>query len=109
MGLLLDFSPEKMMASNGEDDQELEAEFLAIVGGQPDPNQKPNGKSKWTLGFLWGCYDLKVVIYDVYKVDMCGVIFLKIAVAFLHLSGILLLVFSKLAAPAYNKNKDKKT
>ncbi|XP_070794307.1 coiled-coil and C2 domain-containing protein 1A [Pituophis catenifer annectens] len=45
MGLLLDFSPENMMASNGEDDQELEAEFLAIVGGQPDPNQKPNGKT----------------------------------------------------------------
>ncbi|ETE71271.1 Coiled-coil and C2 domain-containing protein 1A [Ophiophagus hannah] len=45
MGLLLDFSPENMMASNREEDQELEAEFLAIVGKQPDPNQKPNGKT----------------------------------------------------------------
>uniref|UniRef100_A0A8C6YG89 Coiled-coil and C2 domain containing 1A n=1 Tax=Naja naja TaxID=35670 RepID=A0A8C6YG89_NAJNA len=45
MGLLLDFSPENMMASNREEDQELEAEFLAIVGNQPDPSQKPNGKT----------------------------------------------------------------
>ncbi|XP_070597608.1 coiled-coil and C2 domain-containing protein 1A [Erythrolamprus reginae] len=45
MGLLLDFSPENMMASNGEDDEELEAELLAIVGGPPNPNQKPNGKT----------------------------------------------------------------
>ncbi|XP_026567074.1 coiled-coil and C2 domain-containing protein 1A [Pseudonaja textilis] len=45
MGLLLDFSPENMMASNREEDQELEAEFLAIVGNQPDPNQKPSGKT----------------------------------------------------------------
>lgn len=75
MGLLLDFSPENMMASKGEDDQELEAELLAIVGGQPNPNQKPNGKSKWTLGVLWDCYDLKVLIYEVYEVDMCRVFF----------------------------------
>ncbi|XP_032067302.1 coiled-coil and C2 domain-containing protein 1A [Thamnophis elegans] len=45
MGLLLDFSPENMMASNEQDDHELEAELLAIVGGQPDPKQKPNGKT----------------------------------------------------------------
>ncbi|XP_062975430.1 coiled-coil and C2 domain-containing protein 1A [Elgaria multicarinata webbii] len=36
MGLLMDFSPESMVPSEGEDDQELEAEFLAIVGGQPN-------------------------------------------------------------------------
>ncbi|XP_007425917.1 coiled-coil and C2 domain-containing protein 1A [Python bivittatus] len=45
MGLLMDFSPENMMDSDGEDNHELEAEFLAIVGGQPDPKQKPNGKT----------------------------------------------------------------
>uniref|UniRef100_A0A2D4I9Z0 Uncharacterized protein n=1 Tax=Micrurus lemniscatus lemniscatus TaxID=129467 RepID=A0A2D4I9Z0_MICLE len=45
MGLLLDFSPENMMASSREEDQELEAEFLAIVGNQSDLNQKPNGKT----------------------------------------------------------------
>ncbi|XP_039224280.1 coiled-coil and C2 domain-containing protein 1A [Crotalus tigris] len=45
MGLLLDFSPENMMAGDGEDNQELEAEFLAIVGGQPDPKEKRNGKT----------------------------------------------------------------
>nr|XP_056706503.1 coiled-coil and C2 domain-containing protein 1A [Euleptes europaea] len=41
MGLLMDLSPESMMA----DDADLEAEFLAIVGGQPDPKQKSNGKT----------------------------------------------------------------
>ncbi|XP_033029967.1 coiled-coil and C2 domain-containing protein 1A isoform X1 [Lacerta agilis] len=45
MALLLDFSPEGLMASDGEDDHELEAEFLTIVGGQPDPKRKPNGKT----------------------------------------------------------------
>ncbi|XP_044299490.1 coiled-coil and C2 domain-containing protein 1A isoform X1 [Varanus komodoensis] len=45
MNLLMDFSPESMMAGNGEDDHELEAELLAIVGGQPDAKRKPNGKT----------------------------------------------------------------
>ncbi|KAJ7317392.1 hypothetical protein JRQ81_003554 [Phrynocephalus forsythii] len=45
MGLLLDLSPDGMMASDGEDDHELEAELLALVGGQPDLKRKPNGKT----------------------------------------------------------------
>ncbi|XP_061469802.1 coiled-coil and C2 domain-containing protein 1A [Rhineura floridana] len=45
LGLLMDLSPEIMMARDGEDDNELEAELLAIVGGQPDQKQKPNGKT----------------------------------------------------------------
>ncbi|KAJ6657690.1 hypothetical protein lerEdw1_002191 [Lerista edwardsae] len=45
MGLLMDLSPASMMAGDGEDDADLEAEFLAIVGGQPDRKQKPNGKT----------------------------------------------------------------
>ncbi|XP_053152435.1 coiled-coil and C2 domain-containing protein 1A isoform X2 [Hemicordylus capensis] len=45
MGLLIDLSPESMMASDGEDDAELEAELLAVVGGQPDSKQKSNGKT----------------------------------------------------------------
>lgn len=49
MGLLVDFSPEGMTVGDGDDDAELEAEFLAIVGGQPDSKQKPNGKSEWSL------------------------------------------------------------
>ncbi|XP_048346528.1 coiled-coil and C2 domain-containing protein 1A isoform X2 [Sphaerodactylus townsendi] len=43
LGLLVDLSPESMMTD--EDNSELEAEFLAIVGGQPDPKQKSNGKT----------------------------------------------------------------
>ncbi|XP_066474043.1 coiled-coil and C2 domain-containing protein 1A [Tiliqua scincoides] len=45
MGLLMDLSPASMMASDGVDDTDLEAEFLAIVGGQPDTKRKPNGKT----------------------------------------------------------------
>ncbi|XP_015266053.1 PREDICTED: coiled-coil and C2 domain-containing protein 1A [Gekko japonicus] len=45
MGLLMDLSPEGMMAGDGVDDTDLEAELLAIVGGQPDPKQKSNGKT----------------------------------------------------------------
>lgn len=48
MGLLVDFSPDGMMDNDdGEDDNELEAEFMAIVGGQPNLKGKPKGKSKW--------------------------------------------------------------
>lgn len=45
----MDLSPASMMASDGEDDTDLEAEFLAIVGGQPDTKRKPNGKSKFVV------------------------------------------------------------
>nr|XP_060619618.1 coiled-coil and C2 domain-containing protein 1A isoform X1 [Anolis sagrei ordinatus] len=45
LGLLMDLSPEGMMASDGEDDHELEAELLAIVGDQPGAKRKPNGKT----------------------------------------------------------------
>ncbi|XP_062454431.1 coiled-coil and C2 domain-containing protein 1A isoform X2 [Rhea pennata] len=46
MPLLMDFSPEAMMANDaGDDAAELEAELLAIVGGQPDPEGKPKGKT----------------------------------------------------------------
>ncbi|XP_077185923.1 coiled-coil and C2 domain-containing protein 1A [Paroedura picta] len=44
-GFLMDLSPEGLMAEDGADDADLEAEFLAIVGGQPDPKQKSNGKT----------------------------------------------------------------
>ncbi|NXD18454.1 C2D1A protein, partial [Nothocercus nigrocapillus] len=41
-----DFSPEGMMANDaGNDAAELEAELLALVGGQPDPKGKPKGKT----------------------------------------------------------------
>ncbi|KFV85547.1 Coiled-coil and C2 domain-containing protein 1A, partial [Struthio camelus australis] len=44
--LLMDFSPEGMMANDaGDDAADLEAELLAIVGGQPDPKEKPKGKT----------------------------------------------------------------
>ncbi|KAH0628738.1 hypothetical protein JD844_010216 [Phrynosoma platyrhinos] len=58
MGLLVDLSHDGMMASDGEDDHDLEAELMAIVGGQPGPKRKPNGKSKQLLGctrFLSSC------------------------------------------------------
>ncbi|KYO25227.1 hypothetical protein Y1Q_0009014 [Alligator mississippiensis] len=46
MGLLVDFSPDGMMDNDdGEDDNELEAEFMAIVGGQPNLKGKPKGKT----------------------------------------------------------------
>ncbi|XP_054859114.1 coiled-coil and C2 domain-containing protein 1A isoform X2 [Eublepharis macularius] len=45
MGFLMDMSPESMMASDGEDAAELEAELLSLVGGQPDSKQKSNGKN----------------------------------------------------------------
>lgn len=45
MGLLMDLTPANMMASDGEDDADLEDELLAIVGGQPDTKRKPNGKT----------------------------------------------------------------
>nr|XP_014424347.1 coiled-coil and C2 domain-containing protein 1A [Pelodiscus sinensis] len=45
MGLLVDCSPEGMRNNNQVDDGELEAEFLAIVGGQPDSKEKPKGKT----------------------------------------------------------------
>ncbi|KAL8164523.1 UNVERIFIED_CONTAM: hypothetical protein K2H54_052928 [Gekko kuhli] len=37
------------MAGDDADDADLEAEFLAIVGGQPDPKQKSNGKIAQSL------------------------------------------------------------
>ncbi|NXA43865.1 C2D1A protein, partial [Eudromia elegans] len=44
--LLVDFSPDGMMANDaGDDAAELEAELLALVGGQPDPRGKPKGKT----------------------------------------------------------------
>ncbi|XP_010224341.1 PREDICTED: coiled-coil and C2 domain-containing protein 1A [Tinamus guttatus] len=44
--LLMDFSPEGMMANDaGDDAAELEAELMALVGGQPDPKGKPKGKT----------------------------------------------------------------
>ncbi|XP_067170766.1 coiled-coil and C2 domain-containing protein 1A [Apteryx mantelli] len=44
--LLMGFSPEGMMVNDaGDDAAELEAELLAIVGGQPDPKGKPKGKT----------------------------------------------------------------
>ncbi|XP_032636241.1 coiled-coil and C2 domain-containing protein 1A isoform X2 [Chelonoidis abingdonii] len=44
MGLLVDFSPDGMM-DNDEEDGELEAELIAIVGGRPDSKEKPKGKT----------------------------------------------------------------
>ncbi|KAM8793893.1 coiled-coil and C2 domain-containing protein 1A [Eudromia elegans] len=44
--LLVDFSPDGMMGNDaGDDAAELEAELLALVGGQPDPKGKPKGKT----------------------------------------------------------------
>lgn len=45
----MDLTPANMMASDGEDDADLEDELLAIVGGQPDTKRKPNGKSKFDI------------------------------------------------------------
>ncbi|XP_019360119.1 PREDICTED: coiled-coil and C2 domain-containing protein 1A-like isoform X2 [Gavialis gangeticus] len=46
MGLLVDFSADGMMDNDdGEDDNELEAEFMAIVGCQPNLKGKPKGKT----------------------------------------------------------------
>uniref|UniRef100_A0ABM5FQD1 Coiled-coil and C2 domain-containing protein 1A n=1 Tax=Pogona vitticeps TaxID=103695 RepID=A0ABM5FQD1_9SAUR len=45
IGLLVDLSPDGVMVNDGEDDHELEAELLALVGGQPDMRKKPNGKT----------------------------------------------------------------
>uniref|UniRef100_A0A8C8VPQ2 Coiled-coil and C2 domain-containing protein 1B n=1 Tax=Pelusios castaneus TaxID=367368 RepID=A0A8C8VPQ2_9SAUR len=45
MGLLVDFSPDGMMDNEQENSAELEAEFLAIVGGRPDSKEKPKGKT----------------------------------------------------------------
>ncbi|XP_076977734.1 coiled-coil and C2 domain-containing protein 1A isoform X2 [Tamandua tetradactyla] len=45
LGLLVDFSPEGLMIPEDEvNDKELEAEFLALVGGQPPGLEKLKGK-----------------------------------------------------------------
>lgn len=45
LGLLVDFSPDGLMISeDGVNDEELEAEFLALVGGQPQALEKLKGK-----------------------------------------------------------------
>lgn len=41
LGLLVDLSPDGLMIpEDGVNDQELEAEFLALVGGQPQALEK---------------------------------------------------------------------
>ncbi|XP_074835541.1 coiled-coil and C2 domain-containing protein 1A isoform X2 [Carettochelys insculpta] len=46
MGLLVDFSPDGLINNGQEDDDdELEAEFMAVVGGRPDSKEKPKGKT----------------------------------------------------------------
>ncbi|CAM4682257.1 coiled-coil and C2 domain-containing protein 1A [Caretta caretta] len=45
MGLLVDFSPDGMMDNDKEEDGELEAELIAIVGGRPDSKEKSKGKT----------------------------------------------------------------
>ncbi|KAM6233204.1 coiled-coil and C2 domain-containing protein 1A [Porphyrio hochstetteri] len=46
MGLLVDLSPEGMAGHGaGDDAAELEAELLALVGGQAVPGEKPQGKA----------------------------------------------------------------
>ncbi|KAF5928988.1 hypothetical protein HPG69_018167 [Diceros bicornis minor] len=45
LGLLVDLSPDSLMIpEDGVNDQELEAEFLALVGGQPQALEKLKGK-----------------------------------------------------------------
>ncbi|XP_028355183.1 coiled-coil and C2 domain-containing protein 1A isoform X3 [Physeter macrocephalus] len=45
LGLLVDLSPDGLMIpEDGVNDQELEAEFLALVGGQPQALEKLKGK-----------------------------------------------------------------
>ncbi|KAI5935540.1 Coiled-coil and C2 domain-containing protein 1A [Manis javanica] len=45
LGLLVDLSPDDLMIpEDGVNDAELEAEFLALVGGQPQDLEKPRGK-----------------------------------------------------------------
>lgn len=45
LGLLVDFSPDGLMISeDGVNDEELEAEFLALVGDQPQALEKLKGK-----------------------------------------------------------------
>lgn len=45
LGLLVDFSPDGLMIpEDGANDEELEAEFLALVGGQPQALEKLRGK-----------------------------------------------------------------
>lgn len=47
LGLLVDLSPDRLMIpEDGVNDEELEAEFLALVGGQPPALEKLKGKGK---------------------------------------------------------------
>lgn len=47
LGLLVDLSPDDLMIpEDGVNDAELEAEFLALVGGQPQDLEKPRGKGE---------------------------------------------------------------
>lgn len=58
LGLLVDFSPDGLMIpEDGVNDEELEAEFLALVGGQPQALEKLKSKgengAQDTLDHLW--------------------------------------------------------
>ena len=47
LGLLVDLSPDGLMIpEDGVNDEELEAEFLALVGGQPQALEKLKGKGE---------------------------------------------------------------
>lgn len=47
LGLLVDLSPDGLMIpEDGVNDEELEAEFLALVGGQPQVLEKLKGKGE---------------------------------------------------------------
>lgn len=47
LGLLVDFSPDGLMIpEDGVNDEELEAEFLALVGDQPQALEKLRGKGE---------------------------------------------------------------
>lgn len=47
LGLLVDFSPDGLMIpEDGVTNEELEAEFLALVGGQPQVLEKVKGKGE---------------------------------------------------------------
>lgn len=47
MGLLVDLSPDGLMIpQDGVNDEELEAEFLALVGGQPPALEKLKGQGE---------------------------------------------------------------
>uniref|UniRef100_A0A2I2YUT4 Coiled-coil and C2 domain-containing protein 1A n=1 Tax=Gorilla gorilla gorilla TaxID=9595 RepID=A0A2I2YUT4_GORGO len=66
LGLLVDLSPDGLMIpEDGANDEELEAEFLALVGGQPPALEKLKGKGEMALMSCPGCVSLQAELNEV--------------------------------------------